>query len=1465
MNTNLIKIIFLSLCTLFSKFGQANETKDEKVKIYSTSVVKRNNGIPLQVGIIEVADKTIKSIDIELKFPNGIKNYQFSNLDENQHVVSFDFPVLKKRTKVQVRISKNRAKIFEKTVWFLPPKTWKIYDVQVSHHDLGYADYYQMMRRDVREMGIENALEYARKTDSWPKESQFHWTVETSEPMIQFLSNQSQEVLDELYDRIEKGQIALGGVHNSVSTEKLGYEAMARLFYTPNRYVSDWFNTKPSKTALITDVVGFTRSLAMYSKEADIPYFMFGRNSTVKAFDRAEDDAAFYWQSPDKDSKMTLCKVWHYYSPDRLVKYDLREVAALSRRYENHKNYPYSCLLAEDSFDFGMPDFKNVEGIKKWNEEYANPVIVSGTFDMFFDDLNSQQDIESSKTYDEDVPNAWADEDQTDAEYAAKAKRLNASLPSAEKWATIASATSSVAFPWIDIYQAYHGLLMWGEHTNGAHAEGPIYTPPSLDDQTAANITYYELEQEMHRDLVRETEFFKEKAEKASTQLFKSEITTKSQNTLVVNNPLVRKRSDYVSIDIQAANVKKIIDNTTGNEVQFQLGDNNTAFFYAENVPSLGYKTYTLKLGKSTKIPEYRSGSAPKIDNDFYTIEFDSKSGGIKSLFDKNLKRELIDQNAKFKLNEYYFERFESNNYQEGTKKYQAENASFKVHHGVLADIIVSEVEAEGSENITQKVTIYKNSNRIDFEVTFNKDSSGRTLDDYRNYSPKDKEALFYCLPFDVPNFTIQHELAGGVMEPIEDQMKGSSTDYYAIQNFSDISNEEWGITLATRDAELVEYGKPRPAYWSKGDDYEQIMEKAAHSHFYLYLLNNMFFTNVRQSQPGPKNFKWSIRSHKGNWKDGKAYIFGRDFANPLTSFISIGKKQGVLSSKSRSFVELDSEDILCSTIKPAESNGEGYIMRFVEQSGEEQMVTVKANFIQKIVRANFTNLLEVDRDYPLELIGQNTFKFNIPAFGLRTIRVVPAKMQLPEIVDLKATAISDGSIRLTWKLSQKNDNVSFFKVFRSTTPDFEPSLRTFVNNTAKREFIDETALNIRGWQNNFLSPATQYHYKVQAVGKNNRLGKISSVLTVETKKSEEVNEKPKQVQGLVSTLISKITNHNYVGLYFYTNLETDINKYVVYRSTEKGFVPNESNILGEMDATQSIEHVTPHGFARATRQLKEYNRLLFVDEDIQPFTTYYYKVAAVDKAGQIGSASREVSTTTEISTLKIIGASGFRENREVTIENPNNNDWEIRYTEDGTTPTKNSMLYTEPFMVNEDLTITASLFNPGTNEGGGTIMRDFRKVKDYEVTYAVKYDEKWKSSGDVALFDTYRGDITLGDNWQGFEVNDMDVVIDLKKETEVESVAVGCLQNFGVWVFFPNYIEVFTSEDGKNFKPVGRLETIKEWQRLVSKQADLTVRFPKTKCRYVKVFAKNIGYIPEWHNFSGAKAWLFVDEIIIE
>ncbi len=1446
----------------------AHQGPEGKIKVYSTSIVKRNGNQPLQIGLVKLRENPYRVLDGTMEF-SGERTYQYrwEELTDERFALSFEFPVLTRREQVKVTVSHEGEILYCKTIQFNPPKAWKIYDVQVSHHDMGYADYYHFMRRDVREMGIEMAMDFARRTDTWPEESRFHWTVETSEPMIQFLSRQPEEVLEELYDRIETGQFALGGIHNSVMTEHMSYEAMARHFYTPNRYVCDWFGTAPSKTALNDDVVGFTRALALYAKEADMPYFFFGRNSAIKEFDGAEDDAAFYWQSPDKDSRMTLFKVWHYYSPDRLINYDIQEVAAISRRYETHKNYPYDCILAEDSYDFGLPDMKNVEGIRNWNETYSNPVLISGTFDMYFDDLNSQQDKETFKTFDKDAPNAWADMDDADVEYANKARRLYSHLPSVEKWATIASAVSASTFPWIDIYQAYHGLLMWAEHTNGAYSEGPFYSPPSLDDQSAAAGTYYELEQEMHRDLIREGWNFTGKAEEIAVAGLKGEITTESKHTLVVQNSLVRKRSGIVRFRLpEGKGLSGLLDNTTGREVNFQVGEAGEILFFAGDVPSMGYKTYILKLNNNpvTVAPTAVTG-APSIENDFYKLVFDEQTGAVSSIYDKKLERELVDQQARFKLNEYYYERFNTGNYLDGATSYHPEKATFTTLKGNLMQMVVSEVTAEGCERIVQKVILYKHSDRIDFEVWLDKMPSGRSLEDYKTYSAKGKEAVFYCLPLDIPGFTIRHELAGGVMEPIQDQFPGSSTDFYVIQNFSDMSNEEWGVTLATVEPNLVEYGKPRPARWSTGDDFEKIMVKAQRSHFYLYLLNNMFFTNIRQSQPGPKQFHWSIRSHRHNWSDGKAYLFGRDVAHPFTTFMISGKNKGTLPASEHAFMEMNTGDVICTAIKPAEINGEGYILRFVEVSGSERDMTVKASFLDRIQRANFTNLVEVDRDYPLEIIGDNSLKFTIPAFGLRTVRVIPAKAVLPAITDLQGVSTADRQVELNWEMQGAGtEHVAYYQIFREKEPGFRPGLKSYVGNTGERRFTDQPELHVRGWQDNLLRPETNYYYRVVPVGTDNRKGEPSEEISVTTKTSLVKDLEPRRVEGLVATLVSPLTEHNYVGLYFYTNVEGDVNRYNLYRSKESGFIPHASNRIAEMDVTAEILHKTPHGFGEATRQLKAYNRQLFVDEEVEPYTTYYYRVAAVDDAGQQGEFSREVSVTTGIGALFIKGDGSFQDKTAIQIVATLSSGSEIRYTLDGTLPNRSSILYTGPISIEEDTQLTASVFLEGIEEGLGTSAKTFKRRNDYEVKYLIPHNEKWPGTGATTLIDNFRGDYFASKYWQGWEADDMEVLINLKHSREIDSVSVGFLQSLGNWILLPEYVEVWLSDNGVDFTSAGKAETPVEWKKVPLKKEDLTVTFPETRSRYVRVFAKNVKYLPAWHMFGGSKSWIFVDEITI-
>jgi hypothetical protein len=246
----------------------------------------------------------------------------------------------------------------------LPSRKWTICHVAVSHHDLGYADDYHVLRRDVREWGIQRALQFCTETDAWATGSQHRWTMETAEPLADFLQSASKSRRQELARRIRQGRIELGALHHSANTDAMSYEALARLFYSPNRHVVDLLGIAPRKTALLDDVVGRTRPLPLYSKEADIPYFYHRRNQLQDQLQPASSHPVYYWLAPDGDrERMALFRTRHYHLRPNEFGRDLmalnpQEVRKLVKYYSDQKRWPHDAILCVDSWDFSIPQME---------------------------------------------------------------------------------------------------------------------------------------------------------------------------------------------------------------------------------------------------------------------------------------------------------------------------------------------------------------------------------------------------------------------------------------------------------------------------------------------------------------------------------------------------------------------------------------------------------------------------------------------------------------------------------------------------------------------------------------------------------------------------------------------------------------------------------------------------------------------------------------------------------------------------------------------------------------------------------------------------------------------------------------------------------------------------------------------------------------------------------------------------
>jgi hypothetical protein len=186
------------------------------------------------------------------------------------------------------------------------------------------------------------------------------------------------------------------------------------------------------------------------------------------------------------------------------------------------------------------------------------------------------------------------------------------------------------------------------------------------------------------------------------------------------------------------------------------------------------------------------------------------------------------------------------------------------------------------------------------------------------------------------------------------------------------------------------------------------------------------------------------------------------------------------------------------------------------------------------------------------------------------------------------------------------------------------------VGSSTASTFTDRPKLHYGGWIDNRLQPETNYFYKVRAVDRWNNQGPASAEARVTTLRPHEKNTVPARIEGLYAVNVSPVSPHNYLALWFYTNCESDVTRYEIFRSNAPGFVANSSTLLTAIDATTKFSHTTPHGFGTVTRELREYNRILYVDQDVQPGTTYYYQVRAVDQGGVASEPSREASARTK-------------------------------------------------------------------------------------------------------------------------------------------------------------------------------------------------------------------------------------------
>lgn len=1081
-----------------------------------------------------------------------------------------------------VRQTENGDTLARLTTSWQPQRKWKIYMVKSSHEDLGYENYIFMKQHDIADYidlaanlskANENVSDLERRSDA-----KYHYTMESLLFERNYIEERGERAWREIVEKdIKTGGMYLMGAPSGVHSHWMDYEELARMTYPARRDAKDRFGLD-LKTFMIVDNPSLSWAGAQAVADAGFKYVArWGqgwRTGNHNDYRSTKLPALFWWQAPDGLHRVLFGWRSHYSMPlwygqtgggyGNLIDMASDKLSADLRQIEDGVTlgpYPYDALVNPEYVDHDIPRF-DTRVLPLWAEKYAYPDIRIGSPERFFEYIENHYGAQLP-VLSGDLNNFSADYATIDPESQGWKRRSARLLPIAEGLGALAGAWNAgylLSPSFVD--QTYTGMWDYDEHS--------WPTQPQASDVQLFNAAWVKKED------ARRTLAAAEKAVSETSHEFGRQIHTGSGETLAVFNSLAHARSEIVQA--QGA-FSSLTDLATGRRIACQKIENGEVVFLASDVPAYGYKLFRTE---HARIEPAAGSDAPlqvtadSISNDFYRVRFDTTTGAVRSIVEKSSGRELVDAQAPYLVNQMVYVHKNQRESKDGFEHSPKKARKMESKKGpVAAEFTVWIDDDKTQAAIRQTVVLYTGLKRIDFVDRL---EHARALFS-NNYEDRYKDNIFYAFPFAVSGGQPRVEYAGGVVRPYIDQLRWGSHDYLYANRWVDVSNAQYGVTLAPWNEPGFEFGEIR--YNQFSIDY-----KPSKPWLFSYAWSNrMAGLLTLNGDDCNATFGYSMTSHDGDWDSGETTRFAWTTATPLIAIPLPANSNGRLNGNSRSLLSVDAPNVQLTVLKNSEQPGRGWVARFVETQGKASEFTLDASALH-VDQAQECDLVENDQ-HALS-VEDGKVRVSIRPFGFTTVRL--QRGSAPGAISLPSTKVAgDAAITLTWKAA--SDHAAAYDIYRSDDPDAPPASHYLIGRTTSTSFTDRA-----------LHTKTHYYYRVAAVSTANLEGAISQRVEAIPDGSNVTPPAPVSEFGVIRR------DKNRLMVYWRSNTEPDVARYRLYR--------------GESPDFKTVEPL-------ATIEPARYFLQLFVDQGLQPGKTYYYKVFAEDWAGNRQTVSPVASGAT--------------------------------------------------------------------------------------------------------------------------------------------------------------------------------------------------------------------------------------------
>jgi len=807
------------------------------------------------------------------------------------------------------------------TVTLNPVRKWKIDLVQHSHTDIGYTrSQTEILAEHLRY--IDYALDYCDATDSYPENAKFRWTCEASWPVDEYLKCRPASQVERLKKRINEGRIEVTGMYYNFD-ELPDEQILAASLQAVGRIKAHGI---PVTSAIQDDVNGIGWCMNDYFNQLGVKYLNMGTHGH-RALICFDIPTMFWWESPSGKRMLTF-RAEHYMTGNTVLEIQSGDIDKFKTNLFNYlisldaKKYPFDEMVIQHSgylTDNSPPSTIASDVIRQWNETFEWPKLATATTHAFF--VNMEKDHSSEFPVVRGAwPDWWTDGFGASARETATTRVASSALSANVSGLSMTSAAGIKLPEEIDerIDLANNALLFYTEHTTGySESVREPFSKPTMEQRALKESYAWEAN--------RRTASIGEEV----LGLLQSKFIRESEPSLLVFNTLNWNRSGLTTVYIDHQIVPRgkmagIFDHN-GKRMAAQPVDSRSDGTYwavwLADIPAFGYKKFVIRpVDQEIAFPD--PNAVQTIENKWYKLVVDPQKGVIVSWFDKELGTELLDSKSGYKMGEFILEQLGNRQQMESKrlddfKRIPLDKIWFD---SMLKGEIWTSLKFYGEsattinpKGYTFEIRLFNTDKRVDLACSIVKKSI------------IEPESFYIAFPFNLKDGRHFTEGHGGGIETGKEQIKGSSNDWYTVQNFTSVRNPFSQIVMGSAEMPLMQFGAINTGRYQAG-----AMPQT--TNLFSWPMNNYWTTNFNAEQRGGHSWTYYLTSSADN-SNSFATQFGWGCRVPYLTRIIPGSGSGD-NNWEGSFISGWPANVILITAKPT-ADGNSLLIHLRETDGK--------------------------------------------------------------------------------------------------------------------------------------------------------------------------------------------------------------------------------------------------------------------------------------------------------------------------------------------------------------------------------------------------------------------------------------------------------------------------------------------------------------------------------------------------